>query len=91
MTSQIFRYGALALALTFSGPVFAQSNQPPSTEAPGNQPGKSEAAEGQSAMPMKMHHRRHHHHHHHMSQTDHGAGASPAAGGSPGPGDSGTK
>jgi hypothetical protein len=78
MSSKLIKYGALLAALTLSTTAFAQSNQPPSTEAPGNQPGKMEMQEGQ----MPMHHRHHHRHHHHHMGMSHRMSTSPAAGGS---------
>jgi hypothetical protein len=82
-------YGALTLVLTLSGAAFAQSNQPPSTEAPGNQPGKENPLDSQPmAAPMHRHHQ--HHHHHHMGHHSVGAGGAGAAGGAGSePGDTG--
>jgi hypothetical protein len=82
MKTHFLTYGALTLVLTLSGAAFAQSNQPPSTEAPGNQPGKENPPDGQPmAAPMHRHHHHHHHHHHHMGHHSVGASGAGAAGG----------
>jgi hypothetical protein len=98
MTSQIFRYGTLAVVFTLSGATFAQSsnqpsdtNPPPGAQAPGDQPGMTGSPDSQSSSAAPMHHRRHHHHrHHHMGHHSVGAGGAGAAGGAGSePGDTG--